>query len=116
MQYLVYFTVSPDTPISPPTPEGMAAMGAFMAESMEKGLVVSTGQLQSTVTHVTLEDDEISVTDGPFMEGKELVPGFTIIETETKQQAIEWTTELRRCMGEGTLRMASIFIPDPSGA
>lgn len=88
MQFFVYFTRNPDTPMKPPSPEGMAEMGKFMMESMEKGLVVSTGKLGAT-TLVTLQDGEVSVTDGPFMEGKELIPGFTVIEVETREQAIE---------------------------
>ena len=113
MQFFVYFTVSPDTPMKPPSPEGMAAMGKLMKESIESGMVVSTGQLGRTTTHVTLDDGAISVTDGPFIEGKELIPGFTVIEVESKEAAIEWATKLRKCMGDGTLRMAPVRVPSP---
>lgn len=110
MQFFVYFTMSPGQPMNPPTPEGMAAMGQLMKESMESGLVVSTGQLGRTTTHVRLEKGEVSITDGPFIEGKELIPGFTVIDVPSKEDAIAWTTKLRKCMGDGTLRMAPIHI------
>jgi len=108
MQFFVYFTVNSDQPMSPPTPEGMAAMGKLMGEAMASGLVVATGKLGQSTTHVRMQEGEISVTDGPFIEGKELIPGFTIIEVDTKEDAIAWATKLRQCMGNGTLRMSPI--------
>ena len=112
MQYFVYFTSSEDKPASPPpTPEAMAEMGRFMQESIDSGIVVSTGQLGQETTYVTLQDGMFSVTDGPFMEGKELIPGFTIISVDTRQEAVDWTKRLRACWGDGELRMSRINIP-----
>lgn len=59
---------------------------------------------------VRLEKGTVSVTDGPFIEGKELIPGFTVIQVDSKEEAIEWVTRLRQCMGDGTLRMAPIRV------
>lgn len=112
MQFFVYFTKAEGQSMNPPSPEGMAAMGKLMQESMSSGLIVATGQLGKSTTHVRLEEGTVSVTDGPFIEGKELIPGFTIIEVDTKQAAIEWVTKLRTCMGNGTLRMAPIHMGD----
>lgn len=110
MQFFVYFTMTAGQRMNPPTPEGMAKMGKFMQESMKSGLVVATGQLGQATTHVRLEKGEVSVTDGPFIEGKELIPGFTVIQVDTKQEAVAWVTELRQCMGDGTLRMSPIHV------
>jgi len=110
MQFFVYFTMTPEQPMNPPTPEGMAAMGKLMKESMQSGMVVATGRLGKSTTHVCLEGGEVSVTDGPFIEGKELIPGFTVIKTDSKEEAIEWVTKLRKCMGDGTLRMAPVHV------
>ena len=96
--------------MTPPSPEGMAEMGKLMQESMRSGLIVATGQLGQSTTHVRLEDGTLSVTDGPFIEGKELIPGFTVIQVDCKQEAIEWVTKLRKCMGDGTLRMAPVSV------
>ena len=111
MEFFVYFTMTDGEPMVPPSPEGMADMMKFMEESMQSGMVVSTGQLGSTTTHVRQSEGKISVTDGPFIEGKELIPGFTIIRVDSRQEAIEWTTKLRKCMGDGVLRMAQISLP-----
>jgi hypothetical protein len=106
MQYFVYFTMSEDKPMNPPTPEGMAEMGQFMAESFQSGTIVATGQLPSTSTQVRLQAGKVSTTDGPFIESKEMIPGFTVIRVDNKQQAIDWTARLSKCMGGSEVRMA----------
>ena len=82
-----------------------------MQEGIESGTIVATGQLDDTTTYVRLSEGEVAVTDGPFIEGKELIPGFTVIRVDSKQEAIEWVTNLRRCMGDGELRMTQVSAP-----
>ncbi|MDX1641573.1 MAG: YciI family protein [Balneolaceae bacterium] len=113
MQFFVYFTINEDEPMTPPSPEGMKKMGEFMKESFESGKIVATGQLPREVTEVKLDDGDYSISDGPFIEGKDLIPGFTIIEADTKEQAIEWTKGLRECMGNGVLKMAKLSATGP---
>ena len=48
---------------------------------------------------------------GRSSKGKELVPGFTVIRVDSKQEAIEWATKLRRCMGDGEIRIAQVMTP-----
>jgi len=31
------------------------------------------------------------VVDGPFTEAKELIAGYTLIQTKTREEALEWT-------------------------
>ncbi len=108
MQFFVYFTVSEGKPMAPPTPEGMAKMGKFMEKSFKSGKIVATGQLPRETTYIELDQGKFSISDGPFVESKELIPGFTIISADSKQEAIEWAKELRECMGDGVLRMAQL--------
>jgi hypothetical protein len=108
MQFFIYFTIKEGEPMTPPSPEGMAKMGKVMQESFESGKIVATGQLPQETTQVKLEKGKFSITDGPFIEGKELIPGFTIINVDSKQEAIEWAKELRECMGDGILKMAQL--------
>ncbi len=49
------------------------------------------------------------MTDGPFLEGKELIPGFAVIQVDTKEKAIEWVTNLRRLYGDGTTNVVQIL-------
>lgn len=79
-----------------------------MEKSFDSGQIVATGKLPQEVTNVQLEQGEFSISDGPFIEGKELIPGFTVISADSKQEALEWAKELRECMGDGTLKMAQL--------
>ncbi len=100
--------MSDDTPMNPPSPEGMAKMGKLMQESFESGKIVSTGKLPQKVTHVELKGGEFSITDGPFTEGKEIIPGYTVIEVESKEEALNWAKSLRECMGDGVIKVAQL--------
>ena len=84
MQYFVYFTMSEDKPMKPPTPEGMAKMSQFMQKCFEEGRIVATGRLPREVTNIELSGEDFSVSDGPFIEGKEMIPGFTIFDAPSK--------------------------------
>ncbi len=108
MQFFVYFTKAEGTPMAFPSPEGMAKMGKFMEKSFDSGKIVATGQLPKATTHVQLDKGKFSVSDGPFIEGKELIPGFTVISVDSKEEAIEWAKELRECMGDGVLKLAQL--------
>jgi len=108
MQFFVYFTMTEGEPMRPPSAEGMAKMGKFMQKSFESGKIVATGKLPQEVTNIQLEEGEFSISDGPFIEGKELIPGFTVISADSKQEALDWVKELRECMGNGTLKMAQL--------
>jgi hypothetical protein len=108
MQFFVYFTMTEGEPMSPPSPEGMAKMGKFMEQSFDSGKIVATGRLPRQTTQVRLEKGKFSISDGPFIEGKELIPGFTVIEVDSKEQAVEWVKELRECMGDGVMKMAQL--------
>ena len=109
MKFFVYFTI--EEGVQMPNAEGMAEMGQLMQEGIESGMITATGQLAHTATHIRLSDGEVSITDGPFIEGTELISGFTVIRVVSQQEAIEWVTKLRRCMGDGELRMAQVSVP-----
>lgn len=108
MQFFVYFSRIEGESMTPPSPEGMAKMGKIMEDAFKDGKIVATGQLPKETIHLTLEKGQFSVSDGPFIEGKELIPGFTIIDVDSKQEAIEWGKQLRACMGDGVLKIAQL--------
>ena len=111
VQFFVYFTAKEGQPMggSPPSAEDMAAIRKFHEDAMESGVIVAAGRLGRTTTRVRNESGEISVTDGPFIEGKEFIPGFTIIEADDRSQAIQWVREYREMMGMPELRVVEIM-------
>jgi hypothetical protein len=111
MQFFVYFTMEEgqQSGHSAPSPEEMAEIGKFHEEAVKSGVIVATGRLSPTTTRVRKDGDDVSITDGPFIEGKELIPGFTVIRLDTKQEAIEWAARYREMIGMPELRIAEIF-------
>jgi hypothetical protein len=87
----------------------MAEMGAFIAEAMQAGVVVATGALLPTGTRLRLSNGKFTVTDGPFIELKELLAGFAVIEVPSLEEAIEWSKRFRVIVGDGESEIVQVF-------
>jgi hypothetical protein len=111
MQFLIYGTEQDPESSNPPSPEQMAEMGKFMEEALKAGVVVTTGGLQPTGTRIRLSGEKVTVTDGPFIEAKELIAGFAVIQVDSKEEAIEWATRFRKILGEGESEIVQVFGP-----
>ncbi len=76
----------------PPKPEAFAAMQKYNEELAKAGVLLAAEGLtpRSQGARVKFSGDERIVIDGPFVESKELVAGFTIIQAKSKEEAIEW--------------------------
>jgi hypothetical protein len=92
MQYL--FSVIHDKPDLATAAE-MAAIDAFNDRLQAEGNWVFAGGLASpgTATVIDNRGDEAMVTDGPFVESKEYVAGFWIIEAPDLDVALALATE-----------------------
>ena len=42
-----------------------------------------------------------TVVDGPFIESKELIAGYTLIQVRNRDEAIEWTRRFPNPVGKG---------------
>jgi hypothetical protein len=73
----------------------MEAMGAFVAKSKKEGVLVDTGGLLPSKDglRLRLARGETAVTDGPFVESKEVIGGWAILETSTKAEVVRVATE-----------------------
>ena len=65
-------------------------------ELMASGCWVFAGGLHppGTATVVRVKDGEAFLTDGPFVEGKEHLGGFTVIKASDLDAALEWGRRL----------------------
>jgi hypothetical protein len=88
---------------APPTPENIAAMGEFIGQMIGEGVLIDTGGLQhsSTGARVSLSDGELTVTDGPFTEAKELIGGYAIVEAKSMLHAIDLARRFLEVAGGG---------------
>jgi hypothetical protein len=89
MQYLV--SVIADTAGPATTPDEMAAINAFNNRLKEEGYWVFAGGLAapSSATVVDHRGEEALFTDGPFLESKEYLAGFWIIEAPDLDLALK---------------------------
>ncbi len=92
MQYL--FSVIHD-PAGLATPEEHAAIDVFNDRLQAEGHWVFAGGLASpnTATVIDNRGGEALVTDGPFLESKEYLGGFWVIEAPDLDVALELATE-----------------------
>ena len=75
-----------------PIPQGlMDAMGEFVTESFNSGILKDTAGLKpsSDGFRVRLSKGQVKVTDGPFSESKEVVGGYAIVEVPSRKEALE---------------------------
>ena len=93
-----------------PDPEKIAAMGRFNEELGKAVKILSLNGLhpQATGTRVSFGKGKPLVTDGPFIESKEVLGGYWHVEAESKQQLVDL---LQRCPAEpgDTIEIRQIF-------
>lgn len=83
-------------------------MGQVTAEA---GVLVFNGGIAPTSmgSKIIRADGDITVTDGPFTEAKELVGGWALVETRDKDEAIEWAKRLQTVAGDGEMRIRQVW-------
>ena len=71
---------------------------AVAQEMHDAGVWVFRGGLHppGTATVLRPQDGDVLVTDGPYIEGKEHVGGFSIIQADDLDSALEWGRKLAR--------------------
>ena len=79
-----------------PPAENVARMMKFNEELAKAGALIALDGLHpsSKGARVRFAHGKPEVTDGPFIEAKEVIGGYWIIEAESKEEAIQWA---RRC-------------------
>lgn len=109
MKFLMTYTQRPDAP--PPTPEHMAAIGAFTEKNIKAGVVVMTGGLVRPSRGIQLrcERGKVSVTDGPYAETKDLIDGFALVEVGSRDEAIRIASEFMQLAGDGVGEILQVF-------
>jgi len=97
-------------PSEPPTPELFERMGNFVEEATKAGVIVATGGIAPTAAgaKISLKDGDYTVVDGPFVEAKELVGGWAIMECRDLAEAVEWSKRFLGVLGEGEVRVRPV--------
>jgi hypothetical protein len=113
MRFMILVKADHDTEAGVmPSQELLAAMGRYNEELIKSGVLVAAEGLHpsSKGARVRFSGSKRTVTDGPFVETKELIGGFWIFEVASKEEAIEW---VKRCPnpteGEAEVEIRQVF-------
>ena len=96
---------------TPPSQEEMSRMGQLIEDGFKAGWLVATeGCLPSALgARVRWTGEKTTVTDGPFTEAKELVGGFAILRTNSKEEAIQLAKQFLQVVGEGECELRQVY-------
>jgi hypothetical protein len=94
-----------------PTQEEMETMAKLIEEGMKAGylLAVEGCMPSSSGARVRLSNGDITVTDGPFTESKEIVGGLAILQANTKEEAIEHVKNFLHVAGDGECELRQLY-------
>lgn len=101
-----------------PSEELMAAMGRFNEELVDAGVMLAGEGLHpsSKGVRVQFSGSQRSVTDGPFIETKELVAGFWLWEVASLAECIEWVKRCPNPMpGDSEIEIRQIYTAEDFG-
>jgi len=99
MKFLICMHVNPAVLDALTDEEKMAlggGHGAFIEALKESGELITPQALAdpSQAAVVTVRDGQPAVTDGPFLESKEYLGGFYLIDCENKERAVELAAQI----------------------
>ncbi len=111
--------VQGDKPVPPPQ-KLVDEITKLSEEAVKSGAMIANGGLAPTAvsSRIRLSGGKVTVTDGPFAEGKEIVGGFAILDYRSKEEAVEGARqfmELHRQYWpgwEGETEVRQIFGPE----
>ena len=85
-----------------PDPTVFAEMAAFHEELARAGVLLDASGLKPTRSgwRVRFEGAHRSIIDGPFTESKELIAGYTLIQVNSREEALEWARRFPNPVGE----------------
>jgi hypothetical protein len=98
-----------------PTERELAEMGGFNEEMAKAGVMLSgEGLLASSAgARVELANGAPTVVAGPFENPESLVAGFWIIETATREEAIDWARRVP--FRDGEIEVRRVYQDDDLG-
>jgi len=107
----------PDTPAAERAGEGfmppadaVAKMMKYNEELTKAGALVALDGLHPLAkgARVSFAGGKAKVTDGPFIESKEVIGGYWIIQAKTKEEAVEWARRVPAADGD-VIELRQIF-------
>ena len=97
-------------PGTTPDPKAVEAMMKYNETLRKAGVLLSLDGLHppSAGARVSFSGGKPTVTDGPFIEAKEVLGGYWMIQVKSKQEAIEWASRCPASDNE-TIEIRQVF-------
>jgi len=94
------FEAQPDTGFQP-DPAVFAAMATYHEELARAGVLLDANGLKPTRTgwRVRYDGARRTIIDGPFTETRELIAGYTLIQVNSREEALEWARRFPNPVG-----------------
>jgi hypothetical protein len=109
MRHLLLIRLDPTAqPFNGPDPSLAEDMDKLLEEMTKAGVLLDTAGLRplDEATRVRLAGGELTVVDGPFTESKEMIGGYCLLQTRSRDEAVEWASRFLRVHGpEWTMEM-----------
>jgi hypothetical protein len=90
-----------------PTEPLIEAMGKYHEEMLHAGVMLAGSGLKPSArgARVKFSGGSPTVIDGPFTESKELIAGYTIIQVNSREEAIDWVKRWPQIDGRGYVEL-----------
>lgn len=95
-----------------PDPEKVAEMGRFNDEMAKSVKILSLNGLHPVTAgaRVSFAQGKPIVTDGPFIETKEVLGGYWLVEAESEEEVLKWAQRCPASDGD-VIEIRQIFEP-----
>ncbi|MEU2043478.1 YciI family protein [Nocardia niwae] len=101
MKHYLLSIYQPDEGVPAHLDEIMRELGALNDEMRAAGAWVFAAGLHApgTATVLHARGEDVLITDGPYVEGKEHIGGFTVIRAADLDEALDWGRKLTTVVG-----------------
>ena len=96
-----------------PDPKKVEQMGRFNEEMAKAIRLLDLNGLHplSTGARVSFSKSKPTITDGPFIEAKEVLGGYWIVEANSKEEVVKWAAKCPADDGD-TIEIRQVFGPE----
>lgn len=96
-----------------PDPEKVAEMGRFNDEMVKSVKILSLNGLHPVAigARVSFAQGKPIVTDGPFIETKEVLGGYWLVEAKSKDEVLKWAQRCPASDGD-VIEIRQVFEPE----
>ena len=118
MRFMIIVKATKDSEAGVMPPQSLIAeMGKYHEELQKAGVLLDGNGLQASAKgwKVKVSGKKRSIVNGPFSGAKDLIAGYTIIQTKTREEAMEWSRRYPNPTIDGSdteIEVRQIFEPE----